>query len=209
MFCTCSRNFSISDLISSAQARDFQSFALRCPGVFESSVFDSRCISCSRKSSFLPTSAAPAKQRFELLHVAAQSRQFLGHVAALRGDGSFLSEPRGIELRFAEKLLQTRSQPARKCWHARVQLTPPLSPRARQCCAGARTFPRADGSASSSRMRSSFIERFVQAARHGRFQCDRFLLPAMPPAAPITPGKRKNRGEIRLGWRYRIPVATN
>src|ERR1700732_655304 len=61
MFCTCSRNFSISDLISSASrviSRPSRSF----PGVFESRVLASRCISCSRKSSFLPASEALASK---------------------------------------------------------------------------------------------------------------------------------------------------
>src|SRR4029077_13087126 len=59
MFCTCSRSFSISDLISSAR-RVISSPSASLPGVFESSVFVSRWISCSRKSSFLPISEAPA-----------------------------------------------------------------------------------------------------------------------------------------------------
>src|SRR5580692_3306125 len=58
MFCTCSRNFSISDLISRPR-RVMSRPAASLPGVLESNVFDSRCISWSRKSSFLPTSEAP------------------------------------------------------------------------------------------------------------------------------------------------------
>src|SRR5262249_11683412 len=54
MFWTCSRNFSISARISKqspviARASD------STPGVLESMVFASRCISCNRKSSFLPS----------------------------------------------------------------------------------------------------------------------------------------------------------
>src|SRR5271156_264478 len=60
MFCTCSRNFSISDFISRPRRVILRPSA-SLPGVFESRVFDSRCISCSRKSSFLPTSVAPAR----------------------------------------------------------------------------------------------------------------------------------------------------
>ena len=58
-FCACSRSFSMSDLTSSARpviARPSDS----TPGVLDSSVFASRCISCNRKSSFLPASPAPA-----------------------------------------------------------------------------------------------------------------------------------------------------
>src|SRR5580704_5772069 len=55
MFCTCSRNFSISDLISSA-SRVISRPSPPLPGVFESRVFASRCISWSRKSSFFPAS---------------------------------------------------------------------------------------------------------------------------------------------------------
>src|SRR3984957_16658773 len=59
IFCTCSRIFSISPLIPSASSVISRlSFSL--PGVFERSVLASRCISCRRKSSFLPTSDAPA-----------------------------------------------------------------------------------------------------------------------------------------------------
>src|SRR5208282_925157 len=59
MFCTCSRNFSISAFISRA-IPVIASASLSTPGVFESMVFASRCISCSRKSSFLPSSPAPS-----------------------------------------------------------------------------------------------------------------------------------------------------
>src|SRR6202162_2301501 len=58
-FCACSRSFSISDFTSSARpviARPSDS----TPGVLESNVFASRCISCKRKSSFFPASPAPA-----------------------------------------------------------------------------------------------------------------------------------------------------
>src|SRR5208337_654723 len=54
-FCTCSRDFSISDFISSPISVIFKASPAR-PEVFESSVLASRFISCSRKSSFLPTS---------------------------------------------------------------------------------------------------------------------------------------------------------
>src|SRR5882672_587504 len=58
-FCACSRSFSMSDFTSSAKvviARPSDS----TPGVLESKVLASRCISCKRKSNFLPASPAPA-----------------------------------------------------------------------------------------------------------------------------------------------------
>src|SRR5712692_9286546 len=58
-FCTCSRSFSISDLTSSPRSVMANPSA-SIPGVFESMVFASRCISCSRKSSFLPSSPPAA-----------------------------------------------------------------------------------------------------------------------------------------------------
>src|ERR1039458_9021535 len=54
-FCTCSRDFSISDFISKPISVTFKASPAR-PEVFESRVFASRFISCSRKSIFLPTS---------------------------------------------------------------------------------------------------------------------------------------------------------
>src|SRR5262249_28509632 len=53
MFCTCSRSFSISALISSAKPVIARA-SLSTPGVLESMVLASRCISWRRKSSFLP-----------------------------------------------------------------------------------------------------------------------------------------------------------
>src|SRR5579872_1466393 len=60
-FCACSRSFSISDFTSSASpviANPSDS----TPGVLDSSVLASRCISWSRKSSFFPASPAPASR---------------------------------------------------------------------------------------------------------------------------------------------------
>src|SRR5882762_2414383 len=54
-FCTCSRDFSISAFITSPASVIFKASPAN-PDVFESSVLASRFISCSRKSSFLPTS---------------------------------------------------------------------------------------------------------------------------------------------------------
>src|SRR5207244_2901225 len=54
-FCTCSRDFSISDFMASPNSV-MRSPSPLTPAVFESSVLASRFISCSRKSSFLPTS---------------------------------------------------------------------------------------------------------------------------------------------------------
>src|SRR5262249_41935129 len=59
MFWTCSRNFSISALISRPMLVMVRA-SLSTPGVLESMVLASRCISCSRKSSFLPSSPAPS-----------------------------------------------------------------------------------------------------------------------------------------------------
>src|SRR5208283_3187441 len=59
MFWTCSRNFSISALISRAKPV-MVSASLSTPGVFDSMVLASRCISCNRKSSFFPSSPAPS-----------------------------------------------------------------------------------------------------------------------------------------------------
>src|SRR5579863_7349371 len=54
-FCTCSRDFSISAFMARPASVIFSASPAR-PEVLESSVFASRFISCSRKSSFLPTS---------------------------------------------------------------------------------------------------------------------------------------------------------
>src|SRR5262249_40466958 len=54
-FCTCSRHFSISDFICRPSSV-MRSPSPATPEVFESSVLASRFSSCSRKSSFLPTS---------------------------------------------------------------------------------------------------------------------------------------------------------
>src|SRR5262249_8923777 len=54
-FCTCSRDFSISDFIARPASVIFNASPAR-PEVFESSVLASRFISCKRKSSFLPIS---------------------------------------------------------------------------------------------------------------------------------------------------------
>src|SRR5271167_3619542 len=56
-FCTCSRAFSISDLISKPASVIFKASPAK-PEVFESRVLASRFISCNRKSIFLPTSPA-------------------------------------------------------------------------------------------------------------------------------------------------------
>src|SRR5262249_54594421 len=61
MFCTCSRIFSISALMPSASSV-ISRLSASLPGVLERSVFASRCISWSRKSSFLPTSDAAASR---------------------------------------------------------------------------------------------------------------------------------------------------
>src|SRR6202158_4080826 len=58
-FCACSRSFSISDFTSSARLV-IASPSDSTPGVLDSNVFASRCISCKRKSSFLPASPALA-----------------------------------------------------------------------------------------------------------------------------------------------------
>src|SRR4029077_9123009 len=52
-FCTCSRDFSISDFMMRPISVIFSASPAR-PEVFESSVWASRFISCSRNSSFLP-----------------------------------------------------------------------------------------------------------------------------------------------------------
>src|SRR5215469_4279801 len=54
-FCTCSRDFSISDLMDRPISVICSASPAR-PEVFDSRVLASRFISCSRKSSFLPTS---------------------------------------------------------------------------------------------------------------------------------------------------------
>src|SRR5580704_3667284 len=54
-FCTCSRDFSISAFMARPASVMLSASPAR-PEVFESSVFASRFISCSRKSSFLPIS---------------------------------------------------------------------------------------------------------------------------------------------------------
>src|SRR6202007_240434 len=59
MFCTCSRSFSISARISSDNPV-IASASVSTPGVLDSMVFASRCISWSKKSSFLPSSPAPS-----------------------------------------------------------------------------------------------------------------------------------------------------
>src|ERR1700719_230998 len=57
MFCTCSRNFSISAFTSRPMPVICRA-SLSTPGVLESMVLASRCISCRRKSSFLRGSPA-------------------------------------------------------------------------------------------------------------------------------------------------------
>src|SRR5208337_5527515 len=54
-FCTCSRDFSISDFISRPISVTFKASPAR-PEVLESIVLASRFISCNKKSIFLPTS---------------------------------------------------------------------------------------------------------------------------------------------------------
>src|SRR5258707_472677 len=65
MFCTCSRSFSISALMSRANPL-IASASLSTPAVFDSSVFASRCVSCTSKSSFFPTSSWQPQQAHEL-----------------------------------------------------------------------------------------------------------------------------------------------
>ena len=65
MFCACSRNFSISDLISRARSVMARPEA-STPGVLERRVLASRCISCKRKSSFLPISP-PVSRVFQIV----------------------------------------------------------------------------------------------------------------------------------------------
>src|SRR5256885_2401056 len=55
MFWTCSRDFSISDFMANPNSV-IRSASPTTPDVFESSVLASRFISCSKKSSFFPTS---------------------------------------------------------------------------------------------------------------------------------------------------------
>ena len=50
----------------------------------------------------------------KLLHVAREAGQLFGNIAALGGNGRFLREARGIELRFAEQFPQALFQAAGK-----------------------------------------------------------------------------------------------
>jgi hypothetical protein len=65
-----------------------------------------------QKVEFLADVGRSGEQRFELADVAGQTSQFLGDVAALRGDRSFLSQARGIDLEFAEQFLEARFEPS-------------------------------------------------------------------------------------------------
>ena len=79
------------------------------PPVFESSVLASRFISCSRKSSFLPSFAAGRQQFAEMLDVRGHARQLLGDVAALDEHGNLFQHSLLVELRS-----RGRGQPLRQ-----------------------------------------------------------------------------------------------
>ncbi len=78
------------------------------PPVFESSVLASRFISCSRKSSFLPTSPPGGEKLAEVPDVGGHARQLLGDIAALHQHGNFLEQPLAVELRASSRFKPLR-----------------------------------------------------------------------------------------------------
>ena len=79
------------------------------PGVFESRVLASRCISCKQEIELLADLAGcRTSSPIELLDVAAQPRQLLADVGALGQQRRLLRQPRRIHGRAAEQLLEAR-----------------------------------------------------------------------------------------------------
>ena len=102
-FCTCSRAFSISDFMARPSSV-MRSASPATPVVFDNRVLASRFISCSRKSSFLPTSPPPSSSEQKVLDVVLHAHQFFLNVAALGQHGGFLQDAVGVGVR-AQQLL--------------------------------------------------------------------------------------------------------
>ncbi len=157
-----------------------------------------------------PTSDRPASSDVELLHVAAQPRQFLGHIAAFGGDRGFLRQARGIDWRFAQQFLQPRFEALRaNAGRARSASVDALA------VSAVMLRSRADISSRRCRLRSRACGQAWSSAssRHATTTASmRSILPSIQAIRlrrRSTPGSRKNRGEIRLGLESRIVCAAH
>ncbi len=91
-FCTCSRIFSSSALAAMISSETFK------PSAFEPIVLTSRFISCSRKSSFLPTGSATVGERYPVQNVSAEPRHLLADVRPRRHPHDLLRNRRLVGL---------------------------------------------------------------------------------------------------------------
>ena len=189
MFCTCSRSFSISDLISSASCVISRPSA-SLPGVFESSVLVSRCISCRRKSSFLPTSAAPAAA----IRTAARgcpAARVLRTRRCARPQAPLLA--RGARDRAALRLAALSSAfPA--AWQMPAGRAPQaldIEPRVKRSCAGATHISSHKCIRFVFAHAIEFVERLGEAARNHGLRAVQAPLRAMPPAGRSRPASRR------------------
>ena len=169
------------------------------PGVFESSVLASRCISCKQKIELLADFGGAGEQRFELLHVAREARQFFGDVAAFGGERCFLREARGIELRIAEQFLQACFETAREGRARAFREDCDFGREARDAFQAAGHFlAQRFGFVLAHAI--ELVERFAEALRDDRLRGAAISSSSDARAGPITPGRRRIEARSGSAW---------
>ena len=167
----------------------------------------SRCISCSRKSSFLPISDAPeASSDSNCCTWLRRRASSSDDVAALGGDGGFLREARGIDAGLR------RAVPCRRASRRRAKAGRARFGERLDFCGELADVAQAAGHfVAQMRLPVRACDRACRALRRGsapaRIRGARVRLPCEAAAEPTTPGRRRMAARSGSRLECRIPCA--